>query len=130
MVDNKKADPMGIIELVKQTMIEEAVEDSLETAIDKGWKKGAEEAVEKGIQIGWEHGLDEGMEKGMEKGMALAIQVAISNILKKYPTMSDEELAGIFPAPITFIKGVRKELEQNVPQKLGAVQLKRQRKKK
>ncbi len=129
IVDNKKAEPMGVAELVKKHMIEEAIEEAIEEGSEKGMEKGMEVGVEKGIQIGWEFGLDEGMEQGMEQGMEKQARIAMQRIIKKYPNMANEELAEILDKPMAFIEKLRKEMEKK-DQKPHQQSNKRQRKSK
>jgi predicted transposase/invertase (TIGR01784 family) len=59
-----------------------------------------------------EKGLQKGMEKGMEKGMQLRAKIFIQGLLKKFPTMTDEEIAEIGSIPVESVKKIRLEIQK------------------
>jgi predicted transposase YdaD len=85
IIDHSKTEPMGIIELVKEHLIEEAKQE----------------------------GLEKGLEKGMKKGEEKKARTAINGIIKKYPALPDKEIAEIVDVPVAFVVKVRKEFEKN-----------------
>jgi len=95
-VDQKKEGPMGIIELVKQHIVEEA----------------RLEGLEKGIEQGIEKGIEQGIEQGLTKGELLKARKVAMHILKKQPEWSDEEIAELVEMPVSFISQARQELLQ------------------
>ncbi|MFM9952086.1 MAG: hypothetical protein ACKV1O_29415 [Saprospiraceae bacterium] len=99
-VDQNKDTPMGIIELVKQHIVEEA---RLE---------GLEKGMEQGLEQGLEKGLEQGLQQGLTKGELLKARKVAMHILKKHPEWSDEEIAEVVEMPVSFILQVRQELLQ------------------
>ncbi len=95
-VDQNKDSPMGIIELVKQHLVEEA----------------RLEGMEKGLEQGLEQGLERGLEQGITKGEMLKATKVARHILEKHPEWSDEEIAEVIEMPVSFILQVRQELQQ------------------
>jgi hypothetical protein len=91
-VDNKKESPMGIIELVKEHLIEEAKQEGIEKGIEKG--------------------IEQGMEKGIEQGDAARSRKVITNIILKHPDWADEMIAELVEVPLNFVKVIRKEMTQ------------------
>lgn len=83
-VDQNKDTPMGIIELVKQHIVDEARQE----------------------------GLEQGLEQGLTKGELLKARKVAMHILKKHPEWSDEEIAEVVEMPVSFILQVRQELLQ------------------
>ena len=74
-----------------------------------GIKKGIEEGIEKGREEGLEKGLEKGREEGLEKGLEKGLFIAVSNIIKKHPHFSDEEIAELVGVEVGFVARVRAE---------------------
>ncbi len=87
---------MGILELVKEHLLEEAKQEGIEKGIEKGIKKGIEE------------GLVEGKKAGLSEGEKKKARTVIQRIIKKYPDMTDKEIAEIVVVPVAFVREVRK----------------------
>lgn len=107
-VDQKKDSPMGIIELVKQHIVEEARLEGLE----KGMEQGLEKGLEQGLEQGLEKGLEQGLQQGLTKGELLKARKIAVRLLEKHPEWSDLEIAELIEMPVSFILQVRQELLQ------------------
>lgn len=83
ILDHQKSNKMGIIELVKEHLIEEAEQ------------KGMEKGMEKGMTVGE-------MKKASKITMAL---------MTKYPDWDNEAIAEIVEMPLEFVKQVRSEIK-------------------
>lgn len=99
---------MGIIELVKQHIVEEARLEGLE----KGMEQGLEKGLEQGLEQGLEKGLEQGLQQGLTKGELLKARKIAVRLLEKHPEWSDLEIAELIEMPVSFILQVRQELLQ------------------
>ena len=95
VVEKINDEPMGIIELVKQHLIEEAREE------------GIEKGIEKGIQKGIEKGIEKGEKQGLTKGELRKAREVVKRILEKYPSWPDEEIAVLVEMPVSFVAKIR-----------------------
>jgi len=86
---------MGIIELVKQHVIEEA----------------KEEGKEEGLKLG----IETGIEKGMTKGELARARNVTKRIIEKYPAWSDEEVADLVEMTVSIVKKIRREMQKKKP---------------
>jgi len=119
-VDQKKDSPMGIIELVKQHIVEEARLEGLEKGMEQGLEQGMQQGLQQGMQQGMQQGLQQGVQQGMQQGMQQGLtkgellkarKVAV-RLLEKHPEWSDLEIAELIEMPVSFILQVRQELLQ------------------
>ena len=83
-VENKKDSPMGIIELVKEHLIEEARQE----------------------------GIEKGIEKGMTKGELVKTRKVTLRIIEKCPDWTDEKVADLVEMPVGFVKKVRQKMQK------------------
>ncbi len=74
--------PMGIVELVKQHLVEEARQE----------------------------GLEQGVEQGITQGEWLKAHQVALRIMEKHPEWSDAEVAEMVEMPLSFITQLREEL--------------------
>jgi hypothetical protein len=94
-LDHQKNKTMGIIELVKEHLIEDAK------------KEGIEEGIEKGI----EKGVEKGIEKGLSQGELLKARKVTIALINQFPAMTDDLIAKIVEMPPAFVQQIRQELK-------------------
>jgi len=93
---------MGLIELVKEHLLEEAKSEGLQKGIEKG--------MEKGIKKGIEKGMEKGIEKGIEKGQLKKAMTGLRNMSKK--GFSADDAAAILEVPENLAVQVYKQLKK------------------
>jgi hypothetical protein len=84
-VDNKKDSPMGILELVKEHLIEEAQQK----------------------------GIEKGIEQGMTKGQLAKASRITQRVIEEFPDWSDEKVADLVEMQVSFVKKIRQKMQKD-----------------
>ncbi len=66
------------------------------------------------VEKAWREGLEEGLEEGLRKGIEEHTRMAVLNLLRRYPSWSDSEIAELMGTSEEFVCALREQLAQEV----------------